>query len=63
MDKSLQDLRTRVSDRFADIAKSDLSQADKTFLERLTMQGGIENWPDRDKRRYSALASLMVDRR
>jgi hypothetical protein len=63
MENTLQGLRDKVSARFDSIAKSNLLQSDKTFLERLTMQGGIEHWSQKDQRRYEMVASLFLQER
>lgn len=60
MDQSIRQAQSRVAARFGEIASSNLTQSDKTFLERLTMQGGIDRWSDGDKRKYTRVAQAFL---
>jgi len=61
MNEILPDILRHVRLMSAEIASSNLSLADKTFLERLTMQGNASNWNDSDKRKYMRIANQFVN--
>lgn len=62
MVENMVDLVARVSARASDIqGAKQLSQVDKTWLERMTKQhSGSQVWADVDKRNYGALANRFL---